>query len=169
MGSETAFIARPKDREAFGIRGGTGPPATPPTRRGSGALRARAKPKKTPRAPLPLEPDKVVSRVARVRRFGCRACRVAAPISDTRRDRRGGRPCAPRLGRTGIPPVAHCSILCDTPDTRHHFVVLDKGSAPGELFWRGMSGGSGACPRGASFTSGARSARAPGRRTAIVF
>ena len=51
-----------------------------------------------------LETDKVVSRGGRVRRFGCRSWRWRRPISDTRRDRSGGRPCAPRLGRTGIPP-----------------------------------------------------------------
>ena len=50
-------------------------PPLPLTRRGSGALRARAKPKKLPARHSPSSTDKVVSRVGRVRRFGWRACR----------------------------------------------------------------------------------------------
>ena len=75
---------------------------------------SRALTQEAPRAPLPLEPDKVVSRVASVRRFGCRACRFAAPISDTWRDRSGGVRARPAwVEQASHPrPIAR---LCDTP------------------------------------------------------
>ena len=88
-------------------------------------------PRSSPRAAPPSSPTKwcpVSPDGGRVRRFGWRSCRLRRPISDTRRDRSGGRPCAPRLGRTGIPPAAHCSIVLTRPprDTTLAYSISER-------------------------------------------
>ena len=126
-------------------------------RRPSRALNPRSSPRAAPprarQSGVPCRPMAVVSGVSDVGRVAC-----GARFPTRGEIVAGGARARPAWVEQGIPPAAHCSIVRHaTRDTTLSCSISERSQRA--LFWA-MSGGSGACPKGTSFTSGARSARA---------